>query len=419
MMAGEGFRTLAIAQKDLSEKDYRQWSRDFHLATVAVSKRDEKIGRIAEQIETELHLIGATAVEDKLQNGVPDAIASLSAAGIKIWVLTGDKLETAVSISHSCSLFAHDMALVYIKESHFSKYKSSKPRYFEDKDKEIRENMKYRDVGLVIEGGALVHTLKHKYQDAFLKLCQQCKSVVCCRVSPIQKAQVTNLVRKKARAITLAIGDGANDVGMIQAAHIGVGISGREGRAAVLSSDFSMAQFRFLKRLLLVHGRWSFKRNSEVVLYAFYKNFAYCLANVYLNFFYAGFSSQPVYGSALIASYNVLWTSLPTMGFAILEQDVRAETVIGEPKLYRETMRASRRKFFLDLTRWLGEGIWHSVVAFLLPLYALQSAEQHGKMVGIDEVGVAIYTSVIILVNLKIAVSAPSWSLLAAEAAGS
>lgn len=260
------------------------------------------------------------------------------------------------------------------------------------------------DVGLVIEGGVLPHVLKPTFQEEFLQMCQKCKALVCCRVSPIQKAQVTNLVRKKAKAITLAIGDGANDVGMIQAAHIGVGISGREGRAAVLASDFAMAQFRFLKRLLLVHGRWSFKRNSEVVLYAFYKNFAYCLANVYLNFFFAGFSSQPVYGSALIATYNLFWTSLPTMAFAIFEQDVKPEAMYAAPRLYGETMHANRKRFFKDLTRWLIEGIWHSIVAFVFPLYALQGAEVHGKMVGIDETGIAIYTAVIILVNLKIAV---------------
>ena len=256
----------------------------------------------------------------------------------------------------------------------------------------------------MIEGSVLTYLLDRKLIDQFLVMCQSCQAVVCCRVSPIQKAQVTNLVRKKARAITLAIGDGANDVGMIQAAHIGVGISGREGRAAVLSSDFAMAQFRFLKRLLLVHGRWSYKRNSEVVLYAFYKNFAYCLANVYLNFVFAGFSSQPVYGSALIATYNVFWTSLPTMGFAILEQDVLANTVIAAPKLYGETMRSNRNKFFKALGRWLIEGIWHSIIAFALPLYALHAAEAHGKMVGMDETGVSVYTAVIILVNLKIAV---------------
>ena len=266
----------------------------------------------------------------------------------------------------------------------------------------------------------LSYVLKPILQDEFLRMCQKCRAVVCCRVSPIQKAQVTNLVRKKARAITLAIGDGANDVGMIQAAHIGVGISGREGRAAVLSSDFAMAQFRFLKRLLLVHGRWSYKRNSEVVLYAFYKNFAYCLANVYLNFFYAGFSSQPVYGSALIATYNVFWTSLPTMGFAILEQDVTSETVNTAPKIFGETMRTDRKRFFKDLTRWLLEGIWHSVIAFLLPLYSLCAAESNGKMVGIDEMGVSVYTAVIILVNLKIAVSVLSArSLFSVDVCGS
>lgn len=409
MMAAEGFRTLAVAQKDLTESEYQQWNQDFHLASVALNNREEQICRMAELIEKDLMLIGATAVEDKLQVGVPDAIHSLSSAGIKIWVLTGDKLETAVSISYSCSLFHPKMDLVYVKESEFLKQKNRK--FFKVKENEVDEKLLGGSaVGLVVEGGVLTYALKPYVQEQFLEMCQKCQAVVCCRVSPIQKAQVTNLVRKKAKAIALAIGDGANDVGMIQAAHIGVGISGREGRAAVLSSDFAMAQFRFLKRLLLVHGRWSYKRNSEVVLYAFYKNFAYCLANVYLNFFYAGFSSQPVYGSALIATYNLFWTSLPTIGFAILEQDVTADTVISAPKLYGETMRANRRLFFKDLARWLLEGIWHSIVAFLLPLYALCNSAPNGKMIGIDEMGVAVYTAVIVLVNLKIALRTQHWT---------
>eukprot|EP00210_Caulerpa_lentillifera_P009522 g9080.t2 len=411
MMAKQGFRTLAIAQKIITEEEYISWREDHHLASVAMNNREEKLAKMAEVIETDLSLIGATAVEDKLQDGVPEAIESMSNAGIKIWVLTGDKMETAVSISFSCSLFQSGMDLIYIKESDVI---SSKTKCLERKEAEIADlgakGGTNHSIGLVIEGTALTQMLKAAYQLRFLALCQKCRAVVCCRVSPIQKAQVTNLVRKKARAITLAIGDGANDVGMIQAAHIGVGISGREGRAAVLSSDFAFAQFAFLKRLLLVHGRWSFKRNAEVVWYAFYKNFAYCLANVYLNFFFAGFSSQPVYGSALIATYNVFWTSLPTIGFAILEQDVLPETVLQAPRLYGETMLSNRLVFFKSLGRWLLEGIWHSIVAFGVPLWALRVATPNGKMLGLDETGVAVYTTVILLVNLKIALRTHHWT---------
>ncbi|GMH43083.1 hypothetical protein BSKO_11005 [Bryopsis sp. KO-2023] len=416
-MAKGGFRTLAISQKEISKEYYKDWQRNFHKASVSLTNREEKIARMAEEIETELMLLGATAVEDKLQVGVPDAIAGLSRAGIKLWVLTGDKLETAVTISRSCNLFTDDMQLEYIREADFQSKKKVRflqQKYLEIEAKASRSLDGVSRIGLVIEGAALAIALQPEYQDLFLDLCKHCRAVVCCRVSPIQKAQVTNLVKQKAGAITLAIGDGANDVGMIQAAHIGVGISGREGRAAVLASDFSMCQFAFLKRLLLVHGRWSYKRNSEVVLYAFYKNFAYCLANVYLNFFWAGFSSQPIYGSALIATYNVFWTSLPTMAFAILEQDVKADTVMKAPELYMETMLESRKTFFLGLGRWLMEAVWHSVLTYVLPVFALSSAEANGKMIGLDAAGVAIYTAVIMTVNLKVVVRTQHWTAISA-----
>lgn len=120
-MAGEGFRTLAIAQKEITEEVYKTWKEDYHLASVALNNREEKLAKMADLIERDLVLIGATAVEDKLQDGVPDAIASLSEAGIKIWVSTGDKLETAVSISYSCALFNSHMELVHIREADIQK----------------------------------------------------------------------------------------------------------------------------------------------------------------------------------------------------------------------------------------------------------------------------------------------------------
>ena len=120
------------------------------------------------------------------------------------------------------------------------------------------------------------------------------KSVICCRVTPLQKAMVVELVKKSKEAVTLAIGDGANDVSMIKTAHIGVGISGQEGLQAVLASDYSIGQFRFLERLLMVHGRWSYYRMSKFLRYFFYKNFAFTLCHIWFAFF-CGFSAQVIY----------------------------------------------------------------------------------------------------------------------------
>jgi phospholipid-translocating ATPase len=151
----------------------------------------------------------------------------------------------------------------------------------------------FEGFGLLITGQALIHALSDKYKMKFLELGTMCKAVVCCRVTPLQKAEVVQLVMQNEKKTTLAIGDGANDVSMIQQAHIGVGISGQEGRQAVLASDFSFGQFRYLERLLLVHGRWSYLRISKFLRYFFYKNFAFTLCHFWFGFF-SGFSAQVI-----------------------------------------------------------------------------------------------------------------------------
>ncbi|KAF8395789.1 hypothetical protein HHK36_019740 [Tetracentron sinense] len=223
-------------------------------------------------------LIGCTAIEDKLQDGVPSCIETLSRAGIKIWVLTGDKMETAINIAYACSLINNDMKQFIISsETDEIREVENKgdpleiARFIKDTVKQelrkcLEEAQHYLHtvsgpkLALVIDGKCLMYALEPSLRGNLLNLSLNCSSVVCCRVSPLQKAQVTSLVKKGARKITLSIGDGANDVSMIQAAHVGIGISGLEGMQAVMASDFSIAQFRFLTDLLLVHGRWSYLR---------------------------------------------------------------------------------------------------------------------------------------------------------------
>eukprot|EP01025_Chloroclados_australasicus_P048093 TRINITY_DN5435_c0_g1_i1.p1 TRINITY_DN5435_c0_g1~~TRINITY_DN5435_c0_g1_i1.p1 ORF type:complete len:1141 (+),score=150.88 TRINITY_DN5435_c0_g1_i1:186-3608(+) len=398
-MSEEGYRTLSIAYRDIAEEEYQAWAHKYHAASIALEERAKKIAECASEIERDFMLVGATAVEDKLQDGVPESIEALAMAGINIWVLTGDKIETAISISYTCKLFTHGMHLIQLDANniHTAHIWDIKKKEAESYNKASPDG-----VGLVIDGTGLAVALKPENQDSFLSLCKLCQSVVCCRVSPKQKAEVTSLVKNKVQAITLGIGDGANDVGMIKAAHIGVGISGREGRQAVLASDFAMGQFKYLTKLLLVHGRWSFKRNAEVVLYAFYKNFTYVLPNVYYAFF-TGFSAQPLYSSALIASYNVFWTSLPTIAFAVLEQDVGKYTSLNNPQLYQETVHQTQRVFFKRLGFWMTQALWHSLVVFFANTWTLYTPQSNGKMGGVTFLGLAVYTSVIVLVNYKVA----------------
>ncbi|KAM6186860.1 phospholipid-transporting ATPase ID-like isoform 2-T2 [Sarcoramphus papa] len=352
--AGEGLRTLVVAYKNLDEDYFQDWIRRHHEASTALEGREDKLSELYEEIEKDLMLLGATAIEDKLQDGVPQTIETLAKANIKIWVLTGDKQETAMNIGYSCNLLNDDMEDVFIIEGSTSDdvlnelrnaRKKMKPDSFLDSDEiniQFEKSSKKPKIvpdeqangvyGLVITGHSLAYALEGNLELELVRTACMCKVVICCRVTPLQKAQVVELVKKYKKAVTLAIGDGANDVSMIKTAHIGVGISGQEGMQAVLSSDFSFAQFRYLQRLLLVHGRWSYIRMCKFLKYFFYKNFAFTLVHFWYGFF-SGFSAQTVYDEWFITLYNLVYTSLPVLGMSLFDQiglDTSYWTVVNQ-----------------------------------------------------------------------------------------
>jgi phospholipid-translocating ATPase len=200
---------------------------------------------------------------------VPETIAELAQSGIKLWVLTGDKTETAINIGFSCNLVTLDMELIIVKADNREDTAEELERGMQRaKDSQTIE----KKCALVIDGTTLKYALEPLQKDLLLQLGMLCSSVICCRVSPKQKALVVQLVKKGLKVMTLAIGDGANDVSMIQEANVGIGISGVEGRQAVMASDYAIAQFRFLRKLLLVHGRWSYLRTAEMIMGFFFKN---------------------------------------------------------------------------------------------------------------------------------------------------
>ena len=283
MFAREGLRTLCVADRVLSEEEYRVWSKEHDIAAAALTDREEKLEEVSSNIEQELMLIGGTAIEDRLQDGVPDTISLLADAGIKLWVLTGDKVETAINIGFSCNLLDNDMELIVFNipgnESHRAAQELDQQLHrfgLTGSDEELlaaRQDHTPPEPthAVVIDGETLKLMLDDELKQKFLLLCKQCKSVLCCRVSPAQKAAVVRMVKNGLDIMALSIGDGANDVAMIQEADVGVGIIGEEGRQAAMSSDYAIGQFRFLQRLILVHGRWSYRRMAETIANFFYK----------------------------------------------------------------------------------------------------------------------------------------------------
>uniref|UniRef100_A0A8C7M4Y0 Phospholipid-transporting ATPase n=1 Tax=Oncorhynchus kisutch TaxID=8019 RepID=A0A8C7M4Y0_ONCKI len=317
--AGDGLRTLALAYRDLSEEQWEEWSERHRQADRATDCREDRLADIYEHIEQDMMLLGATAIEDKLQEGVPETIAILSLANIKIWVLTGDKQETAVNIGYSCKMLTGDMTEVFIISGNtvLSVREELRVALRGDKQQQCPPppgppaprppssttlDSISGEFALVINGHSLAHALEADMEGEFVSTACVCRAVICCRVTPLQKALVVELIKKHKKAVTLAIGDGANDVSMIKTAHIGVGISGQEGIQAVLASDYSFSQFRFLQRLLLVHGRWSYLRMCRFLCYFFYKNFAFTMVHFWFGFF-CGFSAQ-------IALDTGYWTAI-------------------------------------------------------------------------------------------------------------
>ncbi|KAG8503506.1 hypothetical protein CXB51_001463 [Gossypium anomalum] len=414
-----GLRTLCLAYKDLAPDVYESWNEKFIQAKSSLRDRERKLDEVAELIEKDLILIGATAIEDKLQEGVPDCIETLSRAGIKIWVLTGDKMETAINIAYACNLLNNEMkqfiissetdAIREVEErgdqveiARFIKEEVKKQlKKCLDEAQQYFHSVSGPKLALIIDGKCLMYALDPSLRIMLLNLSLNCSSVVCCRVSPLQKAQVTSLVKKGARKITLSIGDGANDVSMIQAAHIGVGISGLEGMQAVMASDFAIAQFRFLKDLLLVHGRWSYIRLCKVVTYFFYKNLTFTLTQFWFTF-YTGFSGQRFYDDWFQSLYNVIFTALPVIIVGLFDKDVSSSLSKRYPELYKEGIKNMFFKWRV-VAIWAFFAVYQSLVFYYFVTVSSSTSQgSSGKMFGLWDVSTMAFTCVVVTVNLRL-----------------
>jgi magnesium-transporting ATPase (P-type) len=294
----------------------------------------------------------------------------------------------------------------------------------EDESAPEEEEIEY---AMVIDGKTLGLLLDDDIKYLFLAVATQCKSVICCRCSPAQKASVVKLVTEPTLMfspgnISLAIGDGANDVPMIQAANVGIGISGKEGRQAVLSSDYSFAQFRFLKRLVLVHGNYSYKRISKLILFSFMKNVALSLS----NFFFAVqtmYSGLLMYFSIFFTLYNALFTTIPIVVIAMYNQDVSPAVLMQYPSLYVNGLK-NRSFNWMSFFGWCGLGVWHAYVIYFVPFtsdgflrnYFMVSTSEEEVLLfnsldlGLWADGVAAYTYLIVASTAQVSLMTSNWT---------
>lgn len=453
----EGLRTLVIGSKHLSDEEFSEWQERYEEASTSMTERSAKLRQAAGLVECDLTLLGATGIEDKLQDGVPEAIESLRQAGIKVWVLTGDKQETAISIGVSCRLLTQSMhsiiingssefecrrlladakAKYRIKSADLGKdYQNTEDLYNGDVTKirssngqvsesgtqnlqlagviandksecsEKSPNCDYSELALIIDGNSLVYILEKDLESELFDLATSCKVVICCRVAPLQKAGIVDLIKSRTSDMTLAIGDGANDVSMIQMADVGVGICGQEGRQAVMASDFAMGQFRFLKRLLLVHGHWNYQRMAYMILYNFYRNAVFVLM-LFWYILHTAYSATLALTDWSSVFYSLIYTSVPTVVVGILDKDLSHNTLLYYPRLYEAGLRNEGYNMTLFWITML-DTLWQSLVLFYVPFltYSISTMD-------IWSMGSLWTISVVILVNIHLAMDIQRWVLI-------
>ena len=324
----KGLRTLVMAERILTQEEYQVWKAQHVMAENALEDRENLLSNSYENIEVNMSFLGATGVEDRLQEDVPSTITLLSEAGIVMWMLTGDSQETAINVAHSCNLLNLDSDVFVLNCASSFQAKTDLNEYINKKSLKSSEDK----TALVVDGQTLKYILT-ELPDLFLDLARSCSTVLACRVTPLQKGDLVRLVKESLQVMVLAIGDGANDVSMLQMANIGVGISGQEGRQAVMAADFALPGFQFIRRLLLVHGHWSYSRLASLVLHSFYKNAAF----VFVLFWYqlhCGFSGQAAIDQLYLILFSVTFTSLPPLVVGVFEQDFSSARLLNSPGLY-------------------------------------------------------------------------------------
>ncbi|XP_006869134.1 PREDICTED: probable phospholipid-transporting ATPase IK [Chrysochloris asiatica] len=460
--AEQTLRTLCLAYKQVDKDVYEAWRQRHEEASLLLQNRAQALHQ----------LLGATAIEDRLQDGVPDTIKCLKNGNIKVWMLTGDKQETAVNIGFACQLLSEDMIILEEKEIvHILKSYSDSNNNLLDGKGRFRPQVK---IAMVITGDFLdqlmIPTLfdKHKslprsmlaeeawgepslHQEAwltrvprmwhsflmplgiscvarqaqgrklsespevrreraFVDLAVRCQAVICCRVTPKQKALIVTLVKRHKGVVTLAIGDGANDVNMIKTADIGVGLAGQEGMQAVQNSDYVLAQFSFLRRLLLVHGRWSYVRICKFLRYFIYKTLASMMAQIWFAF-YNGFTAQPLYEGWFLALFNLLYSTLPVLYIGLFEQDVSAEKSLQMPELYTAGQKEELFNYWVFIQA-LAHGMITSLVNFFITLMACHNTGDPSTLSDYQSFGVIVALSSLLSITMEVILIIKYWTIL-------
>eukprot|EP00759_Apiculatamorpha_spiralis_P024733 PhF_6_TR27961/c3_g1_i1/m.41296/K14802/DRS2, ATP8A; phospholipid-transporting ATPase len=413
-MASSGLRTLVIGAREIPESEFAEWKVNFVEAGRSMGDRKKVVDEVCLQIEKELLLVGCTAIEDKLQDKVPETLQFLLRCGIIVWMLTGDKRETAVTIAGTSQLCnpQHDH-IVHIDVA-------------ETKDIEVCGNQ-LRDalaaakaaasslgthppVTIIIDGVTLDIALLH-YNSLFIELSQLVSAAVCCRLTPSQKANIVRQFQQQTGATALAVGDGANDVSMIQEGRVGVGIIGMEGAQAALAADYAIPRFKHLKRLLAVHGRFSLYRNAFCIGFSFYKNICLSLVQFYFCF-YCGGSGQTFFDGWILSFFNFAFVSVPPLFVGMFDKDVTDHVAETSPEIYPPL----REGLYFDakaLGAWVASAVFHSIVLFFFTHTTRRDDDlTSAHTTDLQMQGTLVIICLVFLVLSKIALHIKMWTII-------
>ncbi|KAF7321418.1 Phospholipid-transporting ATPase [Mycena kentingensis (nom. inval.)] len=392
-MAREGLRTLVMARKRLSSQLYSEFATKYNAASVRLDGRNEAMASVvAECLEHDLELLGLTGVEDKLQDDVKSTLELLRNAGVKIWMLTGDKIETARCIAISTKLVARNQ---YIHE--VAKRMSKPPMRSVPSSSSSNQNS-------IVVWSSMANPFRRLcldlFKNEFVEIATKLSAVVACRCSPTQKADVARLIRKHTKKRVCCIGDGGNDVSMIQAADVGVGIVGKEGKQASLAADFSVTQFSFLTKLLLWHGRNSYRRSAKLAQFVIHRGL---IISVMQAVFSAIFFFAPIalYQGWLMVGYATIYTMAPVFSL-VLDRDVSEDLAIIYPELYKETTKG-RALSYKTFFQWLMISVYQGAAIMILSLVLFETEFLH--IVSIS------FTALILNELIMVALEITTWHL--------
>lgn len=388
-MAREGLRTLVVGRRRLSLQQYQEFTAKYKQASFALQGRDVGMGKIVnEYLERDLELLGVTGVEDRLQRDVKPSLELLRNAGVKTWMLTGDKVETARCVAISAKLVArgqyiHTVARVTDKST----------------AQETLDFLRNKtDCCLLIDGESLSLMLS-QFRSSFISVAVLLPAVVACRCSPTQKAEVADLIRHHTKKRVCCIGDGGNDVSMIQAADVGIGIVGKEGRQASLAADFSISQFQHLTKLLVWHGRNSYKRSAKLAQFIMHRGLIIGACQTMYSIA-SHFDPKGLFINWLMVGYATVYTNAPVFSL-VLDRDVDEHLANLYPELYKE-LKSGRSLSYRSFFIWVLVSVYQGAVIQGLAQILLDTISGE-RLISVS------FTALIITELLMVAIAITTW----------